>query len=152
MERELLEESSGIMETPTITEKDFVEVIKNMKNGKAAGTDGVPAELMKHLIKNENIRNFLVKCFNNVLKENVHEDWLESMTTMIPKVKKPKIMEHRPIAVTVNSSKIVCTILRQKIETFLKEKGIRYENQYGFTEGGRIDHCLFILDCITNMT
>ena len=71
---------------------------------------------MKHLIKNENIRNFLVKCFNNVLKENVHEDWLESMTTMIPKVKKPKIMDHRTLVVTVNSSKIVCTILRQKID------------------------------------
>ena len=60
MERELLTENSGIMETPVIMEKDFVEVIKNMKNGKAAGTDGVPAELMKHLIKNENIRNFLI--------------------------------------------------------------------------------------------
>ena len=49
-------------------------------------------------------------------------------------------MEHRPIAVTVNSSKIICTILRQKIEDFLEESNIKYENQYGFTSGGRVEH------------
>ena len=61
-------------------------------------------------------------------------------------------MEHRPIAVTVNSSKIICTILREKIEEFFKENNIVYENQYGFTAGGRIEHCLFILDYVANMT
>merc|ERR1712055_1041743 len=152
MERELLSGDSEIMGTPVILEKDFVEVIRNMKNGKASGIDGVPAELMKHIIKNEKIRPYLVKCFNNALKEEVQEDWLMSRTTMIPKTAKPKIMEHRPIAVTVNSSKIICTILREKIENFFKEKRIGYENQYGFTKGGRIEHCLFILDYVTNMT
>merc|ERR1711874_5383 len=53
---------------------------------------------------------------------------------------------------TVNSSKIVCTILRKKIEDFLKEKGIVYNNQSGFTEGGRVEHCMFMLDYIANMT
>ena len=86
------------------------------------------------------------------MKEEVHEDWLLSKTTMIPKTDKPKIMDHRPIAVTVNSSKIICTILREKIEEFFKEKEIVYENQYGFTSGGRIEHCLFILDYVANMT
>merc|ERR1711874_410490 len=52
----------------------------------------------------------------------------------------------------VNSSKIVCTILRKKIEDFLKEKGIVYNNQFGFTEGGRVEHCMFMLDYIANMT
>ena len=107
---------------------------------------------MKHIIKNEKIRTYLVKCFNNALKEEIHDDWMMSRTIMILKTAKPKIMEHRPIAVTVNSSKIVCTILREKIESFFKEKGIGYENQYGFTTGGRIEHCLFILDYVTNMT
>jgi len=39
-----------------------------------------------------------------------------------------------------------------KIEEFLKDRGIKYENQFGFTEGGRVEHCLFILDYIANMT
>ena len=71
---------------------------------------------------------------------------------MVPKTGKPKIMEHGPIAVTVNSSKIICTILRKKIEEHFKESNIAFENQYGFTEGGKIEHCLFTLDYVANMT
>ena len=152
MEKKLQEGDTEIMENPVITEKEFMDVINEMKNGKASGVDEIPAELMKHIVKNKEIRGYLVKCFNNAFKEDIHEDWLRSKTTMIPKTNKPKIMEHRPIAVTVNSSKIICTILREKIEKFFKEKGIGYENQYGFTKGGRIEHCLFILDYVTNMT
>ena len=107
---------------------------------------------MKHITKNEEIRRYMLKCINNVLREKIQEDWLISKTTMIPKVNKPKILDHRPIAVTVNSSKIVCTILREKIEEHLKESNIVFENQYGFTRGGRIEHCLFALDYVANMT
>ena len=71
---------------------------------------------------------------------------------MIPKNSKPKILEHRPIAVTVNSNKIICTILRKKIEEFLLEKDIVYDNQFGFTEGGRVEHCMYMIDYITNMS
>merc|ERR1711874_127594 len=142
----------GIMENPVIEEKEFVDAIKNMKNGRASGIDDILAEVMKILIKDEGTKKYLLKCFNRALLDKVHEDWLLSKTTMIPKNDKPKILDHRPIAVTVNSSKIVCTILRQKIEEFLKAKGIIYDNQFGFTEGGRVEHCMFMLDYITNMS
>ena len=152
MEEEMKNGNSGIMEFPVIKEEELMKVIRNMKNGKASGVDGVNAELMKYITKNERIKTYVLKCFNNALKERIHGDWLISKTTMIPKTEKPKIMEDRPIAVTVNSSKIICTILREKIEEYFKENNIVYENQYGFTEGGRIEHCLFILDYIANMT
>merc|ERR1711874_819755 len=106
----------------------------------------------KVLIQDEITRKYLLKCFNKALTERVHEDWLLSRTTMIPKTEKPKIMDHRPIAVTVNISKIICTILREKIEEFFRENNIVFENQYRFTTGSRIEHCLFILDYIANMT
>ena len=70
------------------------------------------------------------------MHEYMHKDWLVSRTTMIPKKNKPKILDHRPIAVTVNSNKIICTILRQKIEEFLDASGVKFENQFGFTGGG----------------
>ena len=130
------EEKSEVMENPVIDDKEFVDTINNRKNGKASGVDNIPAELMKAMIKNGEIRSYLLKCFNRAITESIHEDWLMSRTTMIPKSNKPKIMDHRPIAVTVNSSKIICTILRKKTETFLEEKGIIYENQFGFTAGG----------------
>ena len=34
----------------------------------------------------------------------------------------------------------------------MEEKGIKYENQFGFTAGGRVEHCFYILDYIANMT
>jgi len=42
MEEELSLGNSGIMEAPTISEKEFVEVIKGMQNGKASGIDNIP--------------------------------------------------------------------------------------------------------------
>jgi len=114
MEEEMNQEDSEIMETPIISEKEFVDTINNMKNGKASGIDNISAELMKTLIKNNEIKTYLLKCFNKALTEEVHGDWLLSRTTMIPKTKKPKFLEHRPIAVTVNSSKIICSILGEK--------------------------------------
>ena len=121
-----------------------------MKNGKASGVDGISAELMKFLMKDDQIRKYTVKCFNNALKENVNKDWLTSITTMIAKTKRPKILEHRPIAVTVNSSKVLCTAMREKIEEHLKEINVEFENQYGFTKGGRPEHCLYIIDYVVN--
>ena len=34
----------------------------------------------------------------------------------------------------------------------LKWKRYIFENKYGFTSGGKTEHCLFIIDYITNMT
>merc|ERR1712121_280788 len=140
------------MRDPIITEKEFVDTINKMKNNKATGVDNIPAELMKVLIKDDPVRIYLLECFNKALTEEVHKDWLISRTKMIPKNNKPKALEHRPVAVTVNSNKIICSILRQKIEEYLEGKGIKYENQFGFTEGGRVEHCMFMIDYITNMT
>merc|ERR1712236_8408 len=135
-------------EDPVITEGEFVNTINNMKNGKASGVDNIPAEVMKALIKDKKVKEYLLKCFNKALTEEVHEDWLVSRTTMIPKKNKPKILDHRPIAVTVNTNKIICTILRQKIEEFLDFSGVKFENQFGFTAGGRVEHFMFTLDYI----
>ena len=115
MELEAKHPQSSIMKLPVIEEKELAETIKNMKNGKAAGVDGIRSELMKYLMKDEEIRKHSKKCFNNILKEKVNRDWLTSVTTMIPKTKQPKILEHRPIAVMVNSSKIFWSIIRERI-------------------------------------
>ena len=46
------EVDSGIMKFPNI-EEEIVSVIKNMKNERATGVDGISAELMKLLIKDD---------------------------------------------------------------------------------------------------
>ena len=144
MEEEEEKGDTGIMKLPKMEEDEMVNIIRKMKNGKAAGIDGIRADLIKHIIKNDSIKKHMVKYCNKVLDEKVQDDWLRSNTTMIPKTRKPKILEHRPIAVTVNSIKIICTILRKKIEEFLEDNEIKYENQFGFTSGGKVEYCHFI--------
>jgi len=78
MEEKLEQGDPDIMENPVIEEKEFVDVIKNMKNGRASGVDDIPAEVMKILIKDEETKKYLLKCFNRALLERVHEDWLLS--------------------------------------------------------------------------
>ena len=58
MEKMLKEETdpnSGIMKLPII-EEEHIEVIRNMKNGKASGIDGISAKLIKFLMKDDQIR------------------------------------------------------------------------------------------------
>merc|ERR1712030_297653 len=78
---------SKMMPAPIMTEEDMVRIIKSQKNGKSAGTDGVKAETMKHMIRNKRIRKGLLNAFNKCLKEKIHPNWLESCTTMLPKTK-----------------------------------------------------------------
>ena len=141
-----------MMPLPKMQEADLVRIVKKQKNGKAAGVDGVKAEVMKHMIRNKKIRKALVLAFNRSLKEKVNRRWLESNTTMLPKGKKPKNKDHRPIAVTCWSSKIMCTFLREKIEIHLEVWGYGFEIQYGFTEGGKGEYCLFTLNYVANRT
>ena len=95
-------------------EEDLTRIVQKQKNGKSAGVDGVKAEVMKYLIKINRIKKALLREFNLSLDVSINRRWLQSKTTMIPKTKKPKNKEHRPIAVTVWSSKIMCGFLREK--------------------------------------
>ena len=109
-----------MIEKPTMTEEDLLRLINKQKNGKAARIDGVKAEAMKHLVKNKKIWKTLLRAFNYSLDEEVNRRWLESKTTMIPKTNRPQYKEHRPMPVTVWSSKIICGFLREIIEEHLE--------------------------------
>ena len=43
MEDEERKRDSGIMKFPMISEEELINVIRNMKNGKASGEDGISA-------------------------------------------------------------------------------------------------------------
>ena len=116
MEEQRKEENSEIMKIPIMTEDDLTNIMKNLRNGKAVGIDVMTTEMMECLLNNQEIRKHAIKCFNRALYEEVHNDWLRSNTTMIPKTSKPRILEHRPVAVRVLSSKIMWTFFSEKIE------------------------------------
>ena len=92
----------------------------------------------------------MTRAFNRSLDEKVNRRWLELKTSIIAKTKKSKYKKHRPIAMTVCSSKIMCGFLREKIEEHLERWAYGYEHQYGFTRGGRVENCLYTLNYIAN--
>ena len=74
-----------MMPLSVMKEEDLIRIVRKQKNNKAAGVDGVKAEVMKHMVRNRNIRKAVVTAFNRCLKEPVNRRWLESYTTMLPK-------------------------------------------------------------------
>merc|ERR1711888_560351 len=61
-------------------------------------------------------------------------------------------MDWRTIAVGSTMSKAICAFYREKIENHLMDKNLKKEIQYGFTKGGRVEHCIFTINHITNTT
>ena len=51
MTEEEKEINNKIMKEPVMTEEEMLEIVNRQRNGKAAGVDGIKAEVMKHLIK-----------------------------------------------------------------------------------------------------
>ena len=151
-EEELLGENSQMMKMPIMTIEDFRRIIGNQKNGKAAGTDNIKTEVLKHLIKNEDFSKITTEAINKIHKGKIHRRMKETRTTMLQKTQKPGIMDWRPIAVGSIMSKTICTLYREKIEDHLKDKNLTKEIQYGFTKKGRVEQCIFTVNHITNMT
>ena len=94
----------------------------------------------------------LTLCLNNVIiKNEVPDDWKISKTVMIAKTNKPKVKEHRPIALTNTNYKLTMNLIKEKILEHIKSLGEVNVLQAGFTEGRRLEDNLFILNyCIEN--
>ena len=89
------------MEKVTVSEDEVKKVMKRMKNGKQGGLDGIKGEMYKALGGSERCMERLVGGFNEMLETGeVSGEWKKSKTRMIAKVKKPRVREHRPIALT----------------------------------------------------
>ena len=121
-EEEILGENSNMMEMPILKQEDLNRIIGNQKNGKAAGTDHIKTEVLKHLIKNGDFGKITTEAINKIHKGKIHRRMKETRTTMLQKNQTPGIMDWRPIAVGSIMSKTICTFYREKIEEHLKDK------------------------------
>ena len=71
-EEERLGESSKMMEMPKMTSEDLIRVANKQKNGKAAGTDCIKAEVLKHLVKNKEFVEITVRAINKIPYGKIH--------------------------------------------------------------------------------
>ena len=83
--------------------------------------------------------------FGAILKEAaVPRDWKISKTILIPKNSKPSATDLRPIALLNVSYKLFMSIIKSKVEKYLRECGIHTEPHAGFTEKGSLQ-TIFLL-------
>ena len=79
--------------------------------------------------------NALKKAYEYILNsEKRNKNWQSSKTTLVQKVRKPKIKDFRPVALTNVSYKIFMGIIRDKIEVHMEKNGMVNELQAGFTK------------------
>ena len=113
------------------TSREFAEAKASLRQGKSAGPDGIPPEVIKHC----NLDDFILEICNQALVENIMpEIWSLSHIIPVPKsgdLSKPD--NYRGISLTCIIAKtfnrMILNRLRSAIDPHLRE------NQNGFREG-----------------
>lgn len=118
---------------PCLLTEEICEAIREMKTGKAAGVDDIPAEILK-MLDGEAMRKLVDLC------KQIYEtgDWPEDFTriAMIPIPKKANAVEcadHRTISLISHASKIILKILTKRLES--KTEALISKTQFGFRRG-----------------
>ena len=131
-----LEEESHVQPEdmgPQLLDSEIKAAINEMKNNKAEGVDGIPAEFWKVL--GDKAMRELVKLCKDMYEKG---EWPKDFTrmVMIPLQKKPNATEcgdYRTISLIPHASKIMLKILTKRIES--KARNLIGRNQFGFRKG-----------------
>ena len=112
---------------------DVIKAIDEMKRGKAVGTDGIPAEMLKEL--GSIAISEIVGLCNLIYNKGVWpKDFLK--TLMIPLAKKKKAIkceDYRTISLISHTAKVLLRILTRRL--YGKLDYYIGEEQYGFQKG-----------------
>ena len=117
-----------------ITETIIREAIKNLKNNKSPGTDGLPGEFYKCFI--DDLVPALTTVFNYVLaKGDPPNTWSEAIISVIHKEgKDPTFCEgYRPISLLCNDQKLLTYILTKRMQKIIAK--LINPDQTGFIPG-----------------
>ena len=107
--------------------------LREVKNGKAAGPDGIHPGFLKNLGPKSKDR--LLEIFNKAWKEgNLPQDWRTAIICPLLKDGKPpeKIESYRPVALTSCVGKVLEKIIGTRLSYWMERKGLMNRFQAGF--------------------
>ena len=125
------------------SKKEFMFVIKKLKNGKAAGYDSIFNELIAN--SPEIILNLIHKFINMCLKKGLlPQSWcLEIISPIFKDGSTTDPGNYRGICVSSALLKVVCSLLNNRIQVHCNKLGLINRNQIGFKRNHRTaDHLL----------
>ena len=123
-------------EIPLFTEAEMAEAIRSMKNGKAPGPDGIPAEALKVALKV--IPGILLDMFNACLVLGVFpKTWKEARLVLLSKGKGApgSPSSYRPLCMLSTIGKAMEKMLRKWLRLAMEAAGGLSKHQHGFREG-----------------
>ena len=130
-------EWSEVSETPSW--QDVRTAISSMLNNKAAGNDGIPAELYKAFVLPETscpemaAAKVLMQLVLKIWQEGIPEAWQEATIVSIPKKGDlSDIANYRGIALINIGVKILCKIMANRIQRAVEERHFLRPEQFGF--------------------
>lgn len=122
--------------TKSITIEEIQKSIKHLKNNKAPGSDGFPAEWYK--VFEKELSPLLLRTFNYVIGTgNTPPSWREAIISVLPKPEKDRkhCQNHRPISMLNVDYKIFTSIISNRLKSFIQD--IIDEDQTSFFVPGR---------------
>ena len=133
-----------------ITENELEFELKNMKSNKSCGYDGISTNIVKLIAKE--ISKPLTHIFNLTFSTGIIPDNLK--VALITPIFKPddamKFENYRPISVLVFFSKLLETLMINRLSKFIDKNKILSKHQYGFREERSTEHAL--IDFIDKIT
>ena len=151
--RQTTEEGSHHLYEAKITMKELQEAIQKMKYGKAAGPDGIVAEYIK--FATTNVVKILLQLMNIIFSHALYPTtWTNNFLKAIYKsgpTDDPG--NYRGLAIGSVMAKLYSTVLLNRLEIIVTERGILTKNQIGFIKGFRTaDHIYVLKTLITKYT
>ena len=123
------------MTTLKVTEEHIIKVLNKLKPNKSPGPDKLHPRLL-HEIRSS-LTYPLSILFNQSISEGtIPNDWrMAQITAIYKKGDRKSANNYRPIALTSVVCKIMETIVRDHITTYMKSNNLFSNKQYGFISG-----------------
>lgn len=118
------------------TQAELVTACERLKNKKAPGPDGIPAEILKVVITAN--PEYLLAVYNALLREAIFpERWKIAKLVLLKKGDKPQKSpsSYRPICLLDAEGKLYEQLILERLNQELKRTGGLSSNQYGFRKG-----------------
>ena len=116
----------------SITPENVQDKLKKLNPNKAQGPDGIPSRVLKEL--NKQLALPLSILFNKSLREGkIPKDWKEAeVVAIFKKGSKHDAGNYRPVSLTCIACKVMESLVRDSIVSFMKENKLYASCQHGF--------------------
>lgn len=147
-EKDMLDETGHVL-NQEITDDEVKKAVKSLKLGKACGTDGIFAEMLK--AGGDEVIFFLTRLFNVVFDNGTYpSEWAKAIIIPIFKKGNANLADnYRGVSLLSIISKCFTTILNARLYSWLEENSKISESQAGFRKNYSTVDQIFNLYAIT---